>query len=276
MVTSIAGSFKQAVAFATEALEIGRALDDSELTAQALHGLGDVRYLQGDLDASLQALTEALALVRELDDPHSTAGVLMTRGVTLRRRGVDAGPSFSEARELYRRVGTITGEAAALSGVGELDEQNGDLPRPRPSASTLDIFRELDIPAGIVVISTSLARVAHRLATTPAPERSRSTRPSVLTPFDLRYPLAYALQSLALGIASVNPTLAASLHGAADQLAGDGPPVPIPRGSGPSRSPHPAARTTRRDPIPGRPQTRTTPAQTGPDRARRPHRNGGR
>ena len=164
MVTSIAGSFKQAVAFATEALEIGRALDDSELTAQALHGLGDVHYLQGDLDASLQALTEALALVRELDDPHTHRG----RTDDARRDPPPTGsrrrPLVSEARELYRRVGTITGEAAALSGIGELDEQNGDLPRARAHLQeALDIFRELDIPAGIVVISTSLARVAHRL-----------------------------------------------------------------------------------------------------------------
>jgi predicted ATPase/DNA-binding SARP family transcriptional activator len=222
LAASIAGSIDQAVAFVTEALEIGRALDDSELTAQALHELGNLRYLQGDLDASLQALTEALALVRKLDDPRRTANVLMTRGVTLRERGVDAGPSFSEARELYRVEDNITGGAAALSCIGELDEQNGDLPSARTHLQeALDILRELDIPAGIAVISTSLARVAHRLGDNASARTLALDATQRAYALRLSYPLAYALQSLALGTASINPTLAASLHGAADQLAAE-------------------------------------------------------
>ena len=79
LTASIGGSLEEAAAFAIEALEIGRSLDDSELTARALEMLGAVRQNQGDLDASLQALTEALALVRQLDDPGLTASVLVTR-----------------------------------------------------------------------------------------------------------------------------------------------------------------------------------------------------
>jgi len=217
---SMAGSFDEAVAFATEALQIGRGLDDSELTARALNELGNLHHLQGHSDASLQALTEALTLARELADPQFTAGVLNTRGGTLRQRGDDAGPSFLEALDLYRRAGNVTGAASALNYIGELDEQNGDLSSARAHLQeALDILREVQIPAGIAVLSTNLARVAHKLgddATARALALDAAQRAHALR---LSYPLAYALQALALGTASTNPTLAASLHGAADQLA---------------------------------------------------------
>jgi predicted ATPase/DNA-binding SARP family transcriptional activator len=217
---SLTGSVDEAVVYAAEALTIARSLNDRDLTAQALNDLGYYRHLQGDSDASLQALTEALALARELNNPVFTARVLISRGETLRQRGDDAGPSLSEALDLHRRAGNIGGAASALSSIGGLAEENGDLLSARAHLQeALDILRELQSAGGILTVSANLARVAHKLGddsgaralALDAAQRAHALR--------LSFPLAYSLQALALCVASVNPTLATGLYGAADQIA---------------------------------------------------------
>ena len=183
MAASIAGSFKQAVAFATEALGIGRALEDSELTAQALHGLGDsiTSRRLGRVIAS--AHRSARVVHKSLTIRHPlTAGILLTRGVTLRQRGVDAGPcsrhaAVSPFREHH-------GAAAALSGIGGLGtNKTATFPAPAPASKKRSTFSARSRsraeswpsrPAWHAWLTGS--------ATTPAPERSPSTRPSVPTP----------------------------------------------------------------------------------------------
>jgi predicted ATPase/DNA-binding SARP family transcriptional activator len=217
---SLASSVDDAVAFAAEALIIGRAVHDHDLTAQALHEFGHLRLLQGDSTASLELLAEALVLARELGNPEFTASVLVTRGDTLRNRGEDAIPSFAEALDVFRRAGDAAGAASALVSMGELAAQAGDLPGARAHLrEALEIARILELQQGIIIISANLARVSHQLGdqacaralALDAAQRAHALRH--------RSTLAYSLLALALTTAPIDPTLATHLHGAADQVA---------------------------------------------------------
>jgi hypothetical protein len=84
----------------------------------------------------------------------------------------------------------------------------------------LDLCTELGVPGAIVTFSGNLARIDHQLGND---ERAGSFALDAVRrahALQMLLPLAYALLALAPTITAIDPTLAASLYGAADQLAG--------------------------------------------------------
>jgi predicted ATPase/DNA-binding SARP family transcriptional activator len=221
-IASLASSIQEAVEYETEALAIGRLLGDDEQTARALNELGYSHYQQEDYDAALHELNEALSLARQLDNPAFTAGVLISLGEVQRERGEDAAPSYAEALKLHRQTGNDVGVASALGSMGDFAAQNGDLVGARAHLKeALDILIELDIPGGIAVISSNLARVNHQLGDDAAARPlalDAARRAHVL---QMLVPSACSLLALAPTITEIDPILAAGLYGAADQLAAE-------------------------------------------------------
>jgi tetratricopeptide (TPR) repeat protein len=216
----LASSVQEATGFTTEALAIGRELGDDELTARALNELGYIRFQQLDLDAAEQALGEALDLARQLDNPAFTAGVLITLGQVYCEREDDAAPFLAEALEVHRLAGNKSGMASALGCMGDFLAQNGDLLGARTHMQdALDLCTEVGIPGAIVTYSANLARIDHQLGND---ERARSFAIDAVRQahaLQMLLPLAYSLLALAPTINAIDPTLAASLYGAADRLA---------------------------------------------------------
>jgi tetratricopeptide (TPR) repeat protein len=218
---ALASSIQEAEGFTTEALAIGRELGDTELTARALNELGYIRFQQQDLEAAQQALGEALDLARQLDNPNFMARVLITLGEVYGEREDDAAPFFAEALEIHRQAGNNSGMASALGCMGGFLAQSGDLLGARTRLQeALDLCTELGIPGAIVTFSGNLARIDHQLGND---ERARSFALDAVQralALQMLLPLAYSLLALAPTITTIDPTLAASLYGAADQLAG--------------------------------------------------------
>jgi predicted ATPase/DNA-binding SARP family transcriptional activator len=219
-IATLASSIQEADRFTTEALAIGRGLGDDELTARALNELGYIRFHQLDLKAARQALEEALDLARHLDDPTLTASILITLGEVHRECQDDAAPFFAEALELHRIEGNNSGMASALGSIGDFLAQSGDLLGARTHMQeALDLCTELGVPGAIVTFSGNLARIDHQLGNDESARSFALDAVRRAHAVQMLLPLAYSLLALAPTITAIDPTLAAGLYGAADQLA---------------------------------------------------------
>jgi predicted ATPase/class 3 adenylate cyclase len=79
----------------------------STLRAQALDGLGNIAWRQGDLRAAAEALEESLRLRRESDDPMALVGTLTSLGTVSELRG-----DLDRARALQEEAVVIAREIA--------------------------------------------------------------------------------------------------------------------------------------------------------------------
>jgi tetratricopeptide (TPR) repeat protein len=114
------GDYATADSLHTEALDIGRQLQDAQLIASSIHHLGRVAVRKEAYAEALDCLTRSLAMWRELGDRSQESVDLTLLGGVLIMRGEfsAAYARWAEGARLCRAIGDKTGTSEALSWQG--------------------------------------------------------------------------------------------------------------------------------------------------------------
>jgi len=159
-----AGDYVTSRALLGEALEVGRALEDQGSIAHALHHLGWLAYLEGDLEEAWSLGDRSLTMFRQLGDRAGAADVLHGLGFVahLRNDYPTARAQYEESLALQREVGNPRGVALALHNLGLADALlRGDLAAARRQYDeSLQSFRELGDRQSIAMALGNLGDVA--------------------------------------------------------------------------------------------------------------------
>ena len=209
---------------ADEAIKIARGLADDAVTADALSQLCWFRFQHGDLPAALAQIGEAVALARSAGDPRLTAEMLGRRAVFQSETGdLDAAfADHTEALTLARAAGDNYRLAITLANLG-LDElvaaELGQARAHLQEASTLAAHRGYQILSVGLRLNLGFVDLID--------EHPRNARRHFLDSLDTARITSFktfvygALLGLALAAgADGDPTVAATLHGIADEHAG--------------------------------------------------------
>ncbi len=115
-----ASRLDEALACASNALEISERLNDKRGMGEAYDVLSDVHFFLGDYDASIDATNRAVECHRELGNKSGVACALYTLGILFDQRGDgdDAVYNFRESARLWRQLGNQTELARALHNLG--------------------------------------------------------------------------------------------------------------------------------------------------------------
>ncbi len=180
-IRSVAGEYESARAFFDESLALARAEGDRDGIAYALSELGDIAIRLGRLDEARELVSESLELVRAAGNTFALWVSLASLGEVLLLQGDIAGsrPLFEESLALGRDIGDVRAESWGLHHLGKLAEMEGD----RAAAVSL-------LTAGLAL--------RHQI-------QERQT-------------IADSLEALAGISVETDPTLAARIFGAAEQL----------------------------------------------------------
>ena len=152
LTTGVAGLLRrdgpraEAITRHTAAIEAARHLGDLLGQANALHDLGDVRWLTGDYPAAAQALEQALGIYRDLGDLRGQANALNYLGIVWCLTGDY--PAAAQAQEqalgIYRDIGDWRGQANSLNELGAVRYLTGDYPAAAGELEqTLGIYRDI-------------------------------------------------------------------------------------------------------------------------------------
>jgi predicted ATPase/class 3 adenylate cyclase/DNA-binding CsgD family transcriptional regulator len=212
-------------AMTSEAITIARGLADDAVTADALSDLCWFRYEHGDLPAALAQIDEAVELARRTGDPRLIADLLGHRAVFAAEDG-DLDAAFADQEEaltLARAAGDNYRVAITLANFGIDELTAGDLRAARAHLQeanmVADNFGYPNLCAGLreglgyVDLADDDPRSARRLFL-------ESLDTARITGVKSSYSRG-ALLGLALAAgADGDPTVAATLHGVADEQAG--------------------------------------------------------
>jgi len=114
------GPWAEAITRHQDAIRAARQTGDRLSHANALHDLGDVRWLMGEYRAAAQDLEQALGILRDLGHPGGEVQALNERGTLHRVTGdlAQAEGCHRQALDLTRQIGSSSDEAHALAGLG--------------------------------------------------------------------------------------------------------------------------------------------------------------
>ncbi len=151
--------------FASQSLEIFKALGDRAGIADALEPLANVATENGNYQLARDLITERLRLRRELNDLNGVALALIHLAwVEIRPGNYElAKKYFEEGLSVYRQVANQYGIALTLSGLGEIATRKGDYAHARDILEeSLSVRRAQDDKWGIGVSFGSLAWIEMR------------------------------------------------------------------------------------------------------------------
>ena len=157
------GDARHAIPRGFEAVDAFRRLRDERGLTEALAALGAALCNQGCLDEAEVAVAEGLALASRRDDTRLVAPMLAVAGAVARRRGDHVRAAELNRGELaaWREVGSRRGEAFALRRLAVSRLQLGATDEAaRLCDRALDIWKDLDDPAGVAHVQTTLADIA--------------------------------------------------------------------------------------------------------------------
>jgi len=205
---------------ADEAIRIARDLADNAIASDALLQLCWFRYEHGDLPAARAQIDEAVRLARATTDPRLTTYVLLGRG-TLAGEGNDLDAAFADLQEaitLSRATGDNFQLAIALSNSGVYEQAAGELQAARAHLQEASILAErLRYPS----LSAPTWEILGYLDLAADPGSARRHFMASLDAARVTGVKSYvhaALLGLALAVgADGDPTVAATLHGVADE-----------------------------------------------------------
>jgi predicted ATPase/DNA-binding CsgD family transcriptional regulator/tetratricopeptide (TPR) repeat protein len=204
-----------------EAIRIARALADDAIAADALAQLCWFRFEHGDLPAALAQIDEAVGLARTAGDPRLVASILSRRAVFESEAG-DLDAAFADQEEaiaLSRATGDNYRLATALANLGVDEHAAGDL---RAARAHLQEASMLADKHGYQTLSAGLRQNLGFVDLLDADPRSaRRHFTGSLDTARITGVTSYvhgALLGLALATgADGDPTVAATLHGVADE-----------------------------------------------------------
>ena len=180
---------------------IGAALQSGDRLshANALHDLGDVRWLMGEYRAAAGDLEQALGIYRDLGDRLGQANALRYLGAV--RRGTDDCPAAAQALEqalgIYRDLGDRLGQAYALYYLGDVRQLTGDYPAAaRTLEQALGIYRDLGDRLGQANALNYLGNVRQLTGDYPAAAQALEQALGIYRDLGDRLGQAYALRHL--------------------------------------------------------------------------------
>jgi DNA-binding SARP family transcriptional activator/tetratricopeptide (TPR) repeat protein len=193
------GSWADAIARHTTALEAAQRLGDRLGQARALNDLGDVRRLTDDFPGAADAQEQALSIYRDLGDRLGQANTLYhlaaARGatgdnpVTVRH--------LERALSIFRDLGSRIGQACTLNYLGNVREQTGDYPgAAQAQEQALSIFRDLDSPIGEAGTLNYLGKVRRMTGDYPGAAQAQEQALSVYRDLGSRLGQANTLNQL--------------------------------------------------------------------------------
>lgn len=138
---------EKALAKGTKALELFRSLEEKEGEANALFGIGMVRWSLGDYEQALQSMHEALDLFRRLERPQREAWVVTSIGGVYENLGdLDKALEFHKrSLKLFAELDDENGVGRALTGIGTVYQRQGTLAKALDIHSqALKLYEKLD------------------------------------------------------------------------------------------------------------------------------------
>jgi len=128
------------------AVDLLQTMDQPSLRGSALNNLGEVYFGLGNLDAAAECYAQARDILREFDLWGEGHALHNLGRVYLRlNRLEDAQASLMEAVRKHRATGDLHGEATALTHLGQMHREAGDLFEARESWTlALAIFDQVD------------------------------------------------------------------------------------------------------------------------------------
>jgi len=135
----------------------------AELRARALHGMGVLAALQGDLEAAHRSFEESLETFRALGDKHCIAFALNHLGNIVQMRGdlATARSMHEESLAISREAGDSQAVAGALLSIGSVVQRLGDLAAAHSLyEESLALFRDLGQTRGIALSLQNLGRLS--------------------------------------------------------------------------------------------------------------------
>jgi non-specific serine/threonine protein kinase len=135
--------------------------------ANALTAAGALGRVRGDIANALRMLEESAALARASGDDHLTAGAMIELGtITYGAYGdIEQGEAlWSEALELYRRVGDRLGVDRCLHNLGEVARARGDYQQALAYyEASLPVVKELGDQIGLGTVLVNLGATTRTL-----------------------------------------------------------------------------------------------------------------
>jgi len=137
------GNLTEAIAMASQSLQMARTLSDKQTEAFSLSVLGVITATQGNVGVGAPLLEQSLSLYRSLGDKIGQANAIYWLSVNssdLER----ARPFTEEGLRLYRELGDLSGIASSLISLARLTFWGGDFSSADPwLEEALSIFRQL-------------------------------------------------------------------------------------------------------------------------------------
>ena len=194
------GPWAEAISHHQAAIEAARHLSDRLSHANALHDLGDVRWLMGEYRAAARDLERALGIYRDLGDRLGQANTLRYLGAV--RRGTDDYPAAARDLEralgIYRDLGDRLGQAYALYYLGDVRQLTGEYPAAaRDLEQALGIYRDLGDRLGQANALNYLGNVRQLTGEYRAAARDLEQALGIYRDLGDRLGQAYALRYLA-------------------------------------------------------------------------------
>ena len=194
------GPWAEAITRQHAAIEAARQAGDRLSHANALHDLGDVRWLMGEYRAAARDLEQALGIYRDLGDRLGQANALRYLGAV--RRGTDDCPAaardLEQALGIYRDIGDRLGQANALYYLGDVRQLTGEYPTAAQNLEqALGIYRDLRDRLGQANALNYLGNVRQLTGEYPAAAQILEQALGIYRDLGDRLGEAYALRYLA-------------------------------------------------------------------------------
>jgi len=155
--------YERASVLATEALELGRMLNNQETMASAYISLAEIAYMRGKSENATALFEKSLNIRRTLGDKRGTASLLNNLGNVALRQGQlnQAIELFEESQTLLREVGDQQALASVLNNLGEVERRRDNQERANLLyEESLKLSRVLKYTWGIAAALNNLGGIA--------------------------------------------------------------------------------------------------------------------
>src|SRR5215468_5822443 len=121
------GDYKRAIEIYKLALEIAEQLNDKDITAVAIRGIGNVHRLQGNYSQALEQYQKSLKISEEISNKVGTAYALNNIAIIHKLRGdyIEALEQYQKSLKIREEIGDKAGIAASLNNMGNVYQAQG-------------------------------------------------------------------------------------------------------------------------------------------------------
>jgi CHAT domain-containing protein/tetratricopeptide (TPR) repeat protein len=122
------GNYKQAIEIYKLALEIAEQLNDKDISATAISGIGNVHRLQGNYSQALEQYQKSLKISEETNNKIGIANALNNIAIIHSSRGdyIEALEQFQKSLKIREEIGDKLGIAGSLSNIGLVHHSQGN------------------------------------------------------------------------------------------------------------------------------------------------------